>query len=152
MSLLLALSLAAQAPEPVLRVLPPVTCTIASAERVSFAEVHRDLARLRGRCVAVRGVWAGRALYDGSAASRAPRAEVGRETLGSRIGLYGSRAIERGNSWPDAYVAVGLLRDCATFRRGEDAVPGYCHSNEEGPFLIVTELRRRTWPTVRGVW
>lgn len=151
MSLLL-LAFAVQAQEPILRVLPPVTCTIARAERVSFADVHRDLARLRGRCVAVRGIWAGRALYDGESASRGPRAEEDPATLGSRIGLYGSLAIERGNSWPDAYVAVGLLRDCAIYRQGEEDVRGYCHSNEEGPFLIVTELRRRHWPTIRNPW
>ncbi len=152
MSLLLALLLSAPAREPILRALPPITCTIARAERVSFAQAHRDLPRLRGRCIAVRGIWVGRALYDGESASRRPRAEDDPATLASRIGLYGSLAIERGNSWPDAYIAVGLLRDCATYRQGEEAVRGYCHGNEEGPFLIVTELRRRHWPTIRGLW
>lgn len=151
MSLLL-LALATQAQGPIIRVLPPITCTIARAERVSFEQVHSDLPRLRGQCIAVRGIWAGRALYDGESAARAPHAEVDEATLTSRIGLYGSLAIERGDARPDAFVAVGLLRDCATFWGDEDTVLGYCHNNPEGPFLIVTELHRRHWPTIRGLW
>jgi hypothetical protein len=152
MSLLLALLLSAPAQEPILRALPPITCTVASAERVTFAQLHRDLDRLRGRCIAVRGIWAGRALYDGEEASRAPDAEQGEANAANRVGLYGSVAIERGARWPDAYLAVGLLRDCASFWQGQDTVPGYCHNNAEGPFLIVTDLRRRHWPSIRGIW
>jgi hypothetical protein len=145
--LLLALALSAQAPAP-----DAYPCTIARAERVSFAEIHRDGARLQGRCIAVRGIWAGRALYDGEAASRAPRAESDAATLASRIGLAGSRAIERGARWPDAYVAVGVLLDCAMLPEPAGDAAGYCQINTAGPVMAVTELRRRHWPTLRGIW
>jgi hypothetical protein len=152
MSLLLALLVAAQTRDPWVRVHEPHNCRLARAERVSFADLHRDRARLNGRCVALRGIWSGRALFRDEAASRVPRAEYAEATRGDRIGLYGSIAVERGASRPDAYVAVGLLMDCRSLWEGQDFVPGYCHNNMDGPFLAVTALYRRRWPTLRGIW
>lgn len=145
--LLLALALSAQAPAR-----DAYPCTIGRAERVSFADVHRDAARLQGRCIAVRGIWVGRALYDGEAASRVLQAETSAATLASRIGLAGSRAIEQGARWPDAYVAVGVLLDCAMLPEPAGDAAGYCQANSSGPVMAVTELRRRHWPTLRGIW
>lgn len=150
MSLLLALLLAGQAEFPWLQVHPGRPCTVASAERVTFAQLRTGQDRLRGRCIAVRGIWAGRALYDGETASRAPRAESDAATASDRIGLYGSVAIERGTREPGAYIAVGLLYDCAVFAGQE--VGGYCHFNLNGPILAVTRLYRRHWPSPRGYW
>lgn len=151
MSLLLALALSSLAREPWVQVRSPHRCTIASAERVTFAQLHREQERLRGRCIALRGIWSGRALYRRAAGARAQRAEHDDATRGDRVGLYGSAAIERGARRPDSYVAIGLLMDCAALREGDDAVPGYCHNNLEGPFLAVTELHRRQWPTLGGL-
>ena len=151
MSLLLALAFA-QAERPTIEVRQPSSCTIARAERVTFPQLHRDLERLHGRCVALRGIWSRRALYNGEAVSRGPRAEYDAANAADRVGLYGSIAIERGTREPDAYLAVGLLRDCAALWDGTDAVGGYCHNNPRGPFLLVTDLRRRHWPTIRGPW
>lgn len=146
MSLLLALALSAQAQAriPWLEVRPARSCTVASATRVTMAQLHGEWDRFHGRCVAVRGIWSGRALYRREAAARAPRAEYDDATALERVGLYGSVAIERGTSVPGAYVVAGLLYDCALLRNGGDFVGGYCHNNGEGPILAVTDMRRLT--------
>jgi hypothetical protein len=150
MPLLLAFALAAQAQVPWFRVTPGQPCTIATAERVTFAQVQREATRLRHRCVAVRGIWSGRALYEGVAAARASRAPYDPATSHQPIGLYGSVAVERGRAEPDAWIIVGLLYDCTVFEGRE--IGGYCHSGRSGPFLAVTDMRRRTWPGPRGIW
>jgi hypothetical protein len=150
MPLLLAFALAAQTGAPIFRAQPARPCTIASAERVTFEQVRHEAARLRHRCIAVRGIWSGQALYQGAAAARASSAAYDPATSHQRIGLYGSVTIERGRAEPDAYIIVGLLYDCSVFARRE--IGGYCHSSPTGPFLAVTDMRRRNWPGPRGIW
>jgi hypothetical protein len=153
MSLLLALLLSAQVQVPWLQVREPSGCTIARAERVTIAQLHGEWEKLHARCVAVRGIWFGRALYRDGAAARVRGAEHDEASAARRVGLYGSVAIERGTRVAAAYVAVGMLYDCAALRQGQDFVGGYCHNNVGGPILAVTEMRRREWPTsLRAPW
>jgi hypothetical protein len=150
MPLLLAFALSTQIESPIFRVSSSRPCTIASAERVTFEQVHREAGRLRHRCIAVRGIWSGRALYQGEAAARAA-GSTSEATIRQRIGLSGNADVERGSDRPDAWIVVGLLYDCSAFA-GQRPVDGYCHSNRTGPFVAVTDLRRRSWPGPRGIW
>lgn len=114
-------------------------CRVRQARLVGFSNAARDYARLRGRCIAVRGWNLGPAIY------RTRRdAEIGTASRGahrpSRIGLYGNEAaLAALSSEPRAVVAAGLVGACEVM--GEMA--GYCHSVSEGGFLILGELRPR---------
>jgi hypothetical protein len=148
MSLLLVLAFAAQIRDtPV----PPPDCTIAVAARATLAQIHGNWPAWRERCVAVRGIWAGDALYRGEAAARDQHIVADPAARPDRIGILASGEVERRSSRPGDYVAVGLLVDCGAFGAGRNGLGGYC-LNRNGPVLLVADMYRRHWPTIRNPW
>ena len=142
MSLLLALWLAAQIE------VSPASCTLARAERITFEAAVDQGPRLNRRCVALHGIWAGRALYRNMAQTRLAGAEIVAANARDRVGISAPDAITRRSPRPDSYLVVGILYDCSVFE-GEE-VFGYCHFHRRGPFIAVTYAFRRHWPTLRA--
>jgi hypothetical protein len=118
-------------------------CNAGNARRVAFERVARGDAALHGKCVAVSGYQAGRALFAsrGDARVRFPgSAEI---LEGRRIGLYGlSRVLPENAPRITFYRVVGIVGSCEELYGGGGMVMGYCHYTS-GPYLAVSELQRR---------
>jgi hypothetical protein len=127
--------------------IPPSNCTLAQAERITLEMAIEEGERLNRRCVALRGIWSGRALYRDLAHARLERSEIAEGNAPYRIGLSAPDAIARRAAPSAHYLMVGILYDCSVFD-GEE-VYGYCHFHLRGPLLAVTHAYRDRWPTPR---
>ena len=119
---------------------------MATAERIGFEAALETSAQRPRRCVALQGIWSGRALYRTTAQARRQGAEYVEENAPHRIGISAPDAILRRSPRPASYIVVGILCDCSVFDGEEEAI-GYCHNHLSGPLLAVTEAYRRRWPT-----
>ena len=149
MSLLLALALAAQLHDASATLVPPPDCTMRVATRTTIEDIHGNWAIWRNRCVAVRGIWAGEALYRGESAARDRRIVADPAARPDRIGILAAGEVERRAWRPGDYLAVGLIVDCAEFRAARRGNDGFC-LNRNGPVLLVADMYRRSWPTIRA--
>ena len=137
---------AAPRPEVVINFGPPeANCPSGALRRATIREIISHPDRFARKCVRVRGVWAGNALYeDVEAYQRAdgtydvydPAAAAAK----AWIGLYAPRDLKdrRGASDPTPIRADMIARvgDCDDLWRGRAIAVGYCR-NHEGPFLAV---------------
>jgi hypothetical protein len=137
--------LAAPRPEVVINFGPPeANCPSGALRRVTIREILAQPGRFSRKCVRVRGVWAGNALYEDFEAYRRadgtydvyePAAEAK-----PWIGLYAPRDLRdrRGASDPTPIRADMIARvgDCEDLWRGRAIAAGYCRAHE-GPYLAV---------------
>jgi hypothetical protein len=149
MSLLLALAFAAQLHDASATPVPPPDCTMRVATRTTIEDIHGHWAAWRNRCVAVRGIWAGEALYRGETAARDRRIAADPAARPDRIGIVAAPALERRSWRPGDYLAGGLLVDCAEFGAARRGLDGFC-LDRNGPVLLVADMYRRSWPTIRA--
>ncbi|HKR24922.1 MAG TPA: hypothetical protein VJS15_06650 [Allosphingosinicella sp.] len=120
----------------------PATCNAARARRVEFHVVLADPEAWFGRCISVRGLWAGRAFFARTTDARRRYAESREDSRDRRIGIYASDELARmRRAPPRSYRAVGMLLDCSWLCEGQVFVSGYCHNHGTGPILAVTEMR-----------
>jgi hypothetical protein len=139
-TLIFAAAASAQSPPQVSA--DPATCNAARARRVALHVLLADPNAWLGRCISVRGLWAGRAFFTRLADARRQYAESREDSRGRRIGIYASDEFVRMRRTPArSYRAVGVLLDCGLLSEGQDSVSGYCHNHGAGPFLAVTEMR-----------
>lgn len=119
----------------------PTRCNLGNARRVAFDTLFRDRRFLHG-CVAVRGVWGPAGLYRNAGDARAATGANGPYMSVRRIGLYGPRRI-LDLSYARARLevtAVGTVGDCATWTEMRVNVLGYCHAENEGPYIALAEM------------
>lgn len=127
----------------------PTKCNRALAKRVAFHELADDAEGLRGKCVAVEGYWAGRALFGSMRDANTHSAQVTKLLRGKRIGLYARwENIGMPPDRPTRTLAIGLVGQCETQWPGAMMVMGYCHYTG-GPILLVAEVVRSSKPRSR---
>jgi hypothetical protein len=121
----------------------PETCNLGTAAKIDLEELFEHPRPLKGKCVAVRGYWFGRALFATREEARLKYSPSTAKLEGRRLGLYGrDDVISPLPERPMPRVAVGTLVLCEDLWEGSLMVMGYCHSNG-GPALAVAELKKR---------
>jgi hypothetical protein len=117
-------------------------CNAGNARHVTFERVARGDAALHGKCVAVSGYQASRALFASRRYARVRFAASTEILEGRRIGLYGlSRVLPQNAPRIAFYKVVGIVGSCEELGAGGGMVMGYCHYTA-GPYLAVSELQR----------
>jgi hypothetical protein len=119
----------------------PETCNERVASKANLEELARNPERWIGRCVAVTGLWSGRALFATRYSARVRYPQSDETLVERRLGLYGLEKIADG--YPDSpsrYVAVGVAGSCERLWQGSLMVMGYCHYTG-GAYLAVATMR-----------
>ena len=124
---------------------PEANCPTGALRRSTIREIAAHPAQFSRKCVRVRGVWAGNALYEDLDAYR--RYGGGYDVYDpaaapahARIGVYAPRdLVERrgaGEAIPIRADMVARVGDCDELWRGGALAAGYCRANR-GAFLAV---------------
>jgi hypothetical protein len=134
-------------PEVVINFGPPeANCPSGALRRATIREIVARPDRFARKCVRVRGVWAGNALYEDADAYRRTNGTydvydpAGAAMTGTWIGIYAPRDLSdrRGASdqTPIRADVIARVGDCDDLWRGRAIAAGYCRGHE-GPFLAV---------------
>jgi hypothetical protein len=121
----------------------PSTCNLDVAKKVSLEALVRKPSAWTGKCIAVRGYWYGRALFDYQSDADRKYSQSSDEIDGHRVGIYARDEIL--NAAPKhaaLFIAVGIANECERLWNGSVMVMGYCHYTG-GPFIAVAEMRPR---------
>jgi hypothetical protein len=119
------------------------TCNIKSARKVSLEAFVRKPDQWAGKCIAVRGYWYGRALFQSPADARQKPSQSSDELDGQRVGIYGrEEVLKSAPKHSRLFTAVGVANTCERLSEGAIMVMGYCHYTG-GPIIVVAEMRPR---------
>lgn len=117
----------------------PEKCSRGNATQLAFGQVIAQGAALNGRCVAVEGYWAARALFTRQRDGNRDWSDVARALRRSRIGIYArEEVLEAAPTRATRYLMVGVVGQCETEWPDAMMVMGYCHYTG-GPILKVAE-------------
>lgn len=117
----------------------PAKCNLTSAMRVTFDEVVRSGPALNGKCVAVNGFWAARALFGRAADANRRSSNDVPALRHRRIGIYARNEIlGRAPKRATRYTILGIVGQCETEWSGATMVMGYCHYTG-GPIIRVSQ-------------
>jgi hypothetical protein len=121
----------------------PETCNFKSARKVSLEAFVRKPDQWAGKCIAVRGYWSGRALFQSPGDARQKYAQSSDELDGHRAGIYGrDEVLKSAPKHPRLFTAIGVADTCERLSAGAIMVMGYCHYTG-GPIIAVAEMRPR---------
>jgi hypothetical protein len=118
----------------------PLKCNRSTARQYSFNQVVTSGTALIGRCVAVEGYWAARALFGKQSDADKVRSNSERKLRDRRVGIYArdeifAHAPKRGTR----YTLVGIIGQCDVEWPNAVMVMGYCHYTD-GPIIKVAEV------------
>lgn len=117
----------------------PAKCNVENAIQVSIDEILERGSTLEGKCVAVDGFWAARALFSHARDGNRPRSNVDKALRHRRIGIYArEEVLEAAPRRSARYTMVGVLGQCETEWPSAMMVMGYCHYTG-GPLLKVSQ-------------
>jgi hypothetical protein len=117
----------------------PARCNAKNAKPFTFDEVVRSGPALNGRCVAVEGFWARRALFGRAAHADRRKSNVLPALEHKRIGIYAREEIlEHAPQRATRYTIVGIVGQCETEWPDATMVMGYCHYTG-GPIIKVAK-------------
>lgn len=117
----------------------PEKCNRGNATQIAFDQIIARGAALNGRCVAVEGYWAARALFTRQRDGNRDRSNVARALRRSRIGIYArEEALEAAPTRATRYLMIGVVGQCETEWPDAMMVMGYCHYTG-GPILKIAE-------------
>lgn len=120
----------------------PAICNMQTAVRVNFGEVLERASELNGKCIAVEGFWAGRALFGRVRDGNKPGSNIDEVLHRKRIGIYARNDIlDAAPERSTRYVMVGVLGQCETEWPDAIMVLGYCHY-VSGLILKISEVIR----------
>ena len=121
----------------------PEACNIKSAKSVSLEAFVQKPDHWAGKCIAVRGYWYGRALFQTPSDARQKYSQSSDELDGQRVGIYGrEEVLKAAPKRPKPFIAVGIANTCQRLSAGAIMVMGYCHYTG-GPIIAVAEMRPR---------
>ena len=117
----------------------PARCNRANAKPLTFDEAVRNATALNGKCVAIEGFWATRALFGRAQDANRRKSNFARALRRKRIGIYGrDELLDRSPKRATRSTMIGVLGQCETEWPEAVMVMGYCHYSG-GPIIKVAE-------------
>ena len=118
----------------------PEKCNRGSALHLTVRQAISVGASLNGQCVAVKGYWSDRALFENRRDAKQKGSQVARSLRKRRIGLYANDEILASSpDTPESYVMIGVLGECESQWPRALMVMGYCHYTS-GPILLLSQV------------